>query len=173
MSINKLLILIIVSLPFCCTSKKEAHNKYALPHRITDYANILTSEQEDSLTTIMEALESKVGSQIAILTIPSLEGEKIEQVSLRYAEASGLGRAKYDDGVLITFAHGDRQIRIEVGTGLENILKDEIAEKIIREDMAPRFRREKFGSGLLVAVELIAQLIEENESKVGQEPEWK
>jgi uncharacterized protein len=121
----------------------------------------------------MEQLESKVGSQVAVLTILSLEGEKIEEVSLRYAEATRLGRATHNDGVLITVAYTDRQMRIEVGTGLENILKDEIAARILREDMAPRFKKEMFGSGLLVATERIAKLIEENEDSVGEDPEWK
>lgn len=155
---------------FCCQSKKEPDNEYALRHRITDYAKILTTDQEDSLTAIMEDLEMKIGSQICILTVPTLEGQKIEELSFKTAEATRLGRATHNDGVLITIAHHDRQVRIEVGTGLENILSDEIAARIIREDMAPKFEDGKYGLGLYVAVNMISNLIINNEDKVGQEP---
>jgi uncharacterized membrane protein YgcG len=102
------------------------------------------------------------------MTVPSLDGQKIEEFSLKTANATGLGRATHNDGVLITVAYNDRQTRIEVGTGLENILKDEIAAQIIREHMAPKFKEEKFGSGLYVAVQKIVKLIEENERRIGQ-----
>jgi uncharacterized protein len=165
---NKLLLLALLALSFSCQSTKEPNSEDVLTHRIMDNANILTAEQEDSLIAIMETLEEKVGSQIAILTVPSLDGQKIEEISLKTANDTGLGRATYNDGVLITVAYQDRQTRIEVGTGLENILKDEIAAQIIREDMAPKFVEEKFGEGLYVAVQRIAKLIEDNEQRIGQ-----
>lgn len=136
-----------------------------------DYADILTTAQEDSLSGIMKALERRIGSQIAVLTVPALNGQTIEELSLTTARAAGLGRATHNDGVLITIAHDDRQMRIEVGTGLEKIINDEIATSIIREDMAPKFREEKFGAGLYLAIEKISKLIVDNETKVGQAPE--
>ena len=168
-TINKLLILALLALSFCCESKKEQGSQYALPHRITDYADILTTEQEDSLTTMMEDLELKIGSQIAILTMLNLNGQKIEEVSLKTADATRLGRVTHNDGVLITIAYEDRRMRIEVGTGLENILTNEIAAEIISEDMAPKFAEGKFNSGLYVAIQKIARLIEANEDKIGHE----
>ena len=75
--------------------------------------------------------------------------------------------------MLITIAYEERQMRIEVGTGLENILKDEIAARILKEDMAPKFKEQKFASGLYTAISKIAQMIEANQSKVGQQPAWK
>ena len=165
---HKLLILVLLGLSFACERWKETNSEYALPQRITDYAEILTTEQEDSLLTIMEDLERKIGSQIGILTIATPNGRKIEELSFKTFEATGLGRATHNDGVLITVAYEDRQMRIEVGTGLENILEDEIAARIIRDDMAPKFVESKFGFGLYIAIKKIAKLIEDNEHKIGQ-----
>lgn len=156
-----------------CENRKEPDSRYELRDRITDYADVLTTEQEDSLIVIMEQLEVKVGSQLAILTIPTLNGEEIESYSLRTANASRLGRTQYNDGVLITIALEDRKMRIEVGSGLENILKDEIVAQIIREDMAPKFQQQNFSSGLFTGIKKIAQLIDENQDRVGQEPTGK
>ena len=80
----------------------------------------------------MILLEKNIGSQIAVLTIETLNGEEINSFSIRTAEEMQLGRDKYLDGVLMTFSLRDRSMRIEVGEGLEKILKDEIAKRICR-----------------------------------------
>lgn len=74
---------------------------------------------------------------------------------------------------MITISVFDRKARIEVGTGLENIIKDEIAAEIIRKDMAPKFREANYGQGINLAVSKIAKLIRDNEELVGTEPSWK
>ena len=81
-----------------------------------------------------------------------------------------LGRSNFNDGLLIAVALKERAIRIEVGYGLEKIIKDEIASRIIREEIGPRFKEEKFYEGLYTAVEKIKKLIEENKDLVGQAP---
>jgi uncharacterized membrane protein YgcG len=86
------------------------------------------------------------------------------------ANGMGLGRKDYDDGILITVSLADRKTRIEVGPGLEKIIKDEIAARIIREDMGPRFGKDDFFNGIKGAVEKIKTLIEENKELVGQRP---
>src|SRR5690349_12541771 len=106
---------------------------------VIDSAYLLTDLQRQDLTTRIMALDDSIGS---------LRGEKIETYSLRTANAWGLGRKDVDDGVLITVALYDRMMRIEVGYGLELIIKDEIAARIIREVMAPNFRQEKYYEGL-------------------------
>ena len=89
------------------------------------------------------------------------------------ADSLRLGRSTHNDGLLITVSFFDRRARIEVGTGLENIIKDEIAAEIIREDMAPRFREENYGLGIYIGVSRIAKLIRTNEILIGTEPSWK
>ena len=92
---------------YSCGGNKITVDEVKKEHRIMDEADLLTSQQEDSIFTIIQDLEKNIGSQIAVLTIISLNGEKIEERSLQTAEKMGLGRAKYDDGILVTVAVDD------------------------------------------------------------------
>ena len=161
---------VLVALLCACEGTKTTVSEVKKEQRIMDEADLLTGQQEDSIFAIIQDLEKNVGSQIAVLTIVSLNGEKIEKYSLRRAEQSRFGRQKYDDGILITVSHNDRQMRIEVGYGLEKIIKDEIAARINQEEMAPRFRQGDYYNGIKAAVEKIKKLIEENKQLVGERP---
>ena len=86
------------------------------------------------------------------------------------AQKLALGRRAYSDGLLITVVTKERKMRIEVGVGLENIIKDEIANRINRDDMAPLFRQKKYGQGIYVAVDKICKLIAANKRLVGTKP---
>ena len=138
--------------------------------RVMDGADLLTAEEETALFQIVQDLEREVGSQLAIITIDSLNGVAIEEYSLRKAREMGLGRKYYDDGVLITVAHRNRKMRIEVGIGLEQILTNEKSKQINLELMAPRFREEKFYEGLRAAAGTIALLIEDHKDLLKKRP---
>ena len=155
---------------YSCWGNKITVHEVKKEHRIIDEAELLTSQQEDSIFNIIQDLEKNIGSQIAVLTIISLNGEKIEERSLQTAEKMGLGRAKYNDGILVTVAVDEKQMRIEVGYGLEKIIKDEIAARINREIMSPRFRKGDYFNGIKEGVEKIKNLIEENKQLVGERP---
>jgi uncharacterized protein len=166
-----LAVMVTLAISYACEKKKtEAVREVKKEQRIMDDANVLTTQEEDIIFSIMQDVERNVGSQIAILTIGTLNGEEIESFSLRMANGMGLGRKDYDDGILITVSLADRKTRIEVGPGLEKIIKDEIAARIIREDMGPRFGKDDFFNGIKGAVEKIKTLIEENKELVGQRP---
>ncbi|MBL7840354.1 MAG: TPM domain-containing protein [Cyclobacteriaceae bacterium] len=138
---------------------------------IRDSVQVLTQRQSDDLAKQIKSLEDSTGSQIGIVIIKTLHDEPIEQYSLRLANGIGLGRKDFDDGVLITVVVEDHQMRIEVGIGLENIIQDEIAAEIIRDDMAPDFRKAKYFEGLSKAVQRISDLIKNNRDKIGQRPQ--
>ncbi len=135
--------------------------------RVNDYANLLTPAQEAELSAVYEALEQEIGSQIALLTVESLRGIRIEDYSLNVANAWGLGRRGIDDGVLITVAFEDRSVRIEVGIGLESVISDEAAGEVIRH-MVPEFAAGDFFSGLKQGSLDIVQMIHANVALVGQ-----
>jgi uncharacterized protein len=107
--------------------------------RVQDKANIIPAIDEIALARESEALEKETTDQLAIVTVPTLNGEKINDYSLALARSLRLGRADKDNGVMILVAPNDHAVRIEVGYGLENLLRDEVAGKIIR-DMVPLFR---------------------------------
>ena len=139
---------------------------------VFDNAYMLTSDQVDSLNFLIKKLEQNVGSQIAIWTQVTLDNQNIDSLANQLANRWGLGREIQDDGVLIFIAVADRQARIEVGLGLENIITDEIAGRLLREDLGPNFVKEKYGLGLYVVVDKITNLITDNLELVGTRPEY-
>ena len=163
-------LIVTTGLLTMCGPQKSADRTVNRDSRIFDRADLMMPQQEDSVFSLISTLEADIGSQIGVLTIPSLKGKSIEQFSIAVADSLRLGRPTYNDGILITVALADRQMRIEVGTGLENIVKDEIAAQIIRDDMVPKFRQQNFGAGIYAAVGRICQLIREHETLVGQPP---
>lgn len=132
----------------------------ALQTRVTDLTQTLSAEQRAALTASLQALEERKGSQLAILLVPTTEPETIEQYSIRVADAWKLGRKGVDDGALLLVAKNDREVRIEVGRGLEGALPDAIANRIIREVIVPRFKDGEFYLGLVEGVDRIVKTID-------------
>jgi uncharacterized protein len=116
--------------------------------RVVDTTNTLTSSNVETLNQRIRAFETRKGSQIAVLIVPTTEPETIEQYSIRAAEAWKIGRKKIDDGALLVIAKNDRKLRIEVGYGLEGALTDATARRIIDEVITPRFRTGDFAGGI-------------------------
>ena len=127
----------------------------ALTGRVVDQANILSSQTVSTLEALLEEHENRTSNQVAVLTIASLDGEAIEDFSLRVAREWGLGQADKDNGVLLTVAVEDRKMRIEVGYGLEGPLPDVIASRIIRNEITPQFRNGDFDGGVINGIEAI------------------
>lgn len=160
-------LLVTLTLFFSCDNKATHDtNALSVENRILDQADLLTPEQENSIFQLIKELENNIGSQLAILTIDTLNGEPINEFSLRTANQIQLGREKYNDGVLLTIAVKNREMRIEVGIGLEEIIKDEIAAQIIKEDIAPRFRESDYSRGIQTGVEKIKRLIEDHKDLI-------
>ncbi|MEQ8473871.1 MAG: TPM domain-containing protein [Marinoscillum sp.] len=168
--------LIWLLLLFSCNpsrSAKQFPSEESLPKlysRVNDYADILNPKEEMELNELLESLEDSVGSQLVILTIKSLEGEKIESYSMRIANEWKIGRASHNDGIIVTLAMQDQKIRIEVGYGLELIVKDEIAKAIITEIMVPQFRQDSFSLGLKNASQEMIRLIYDQKDLIGKSP---
>ncbi|NWG31757.1 MAG: YgcG family protein [Rhodocyclaceae bacterium] len=130
-----------------------------LAARVTDLTGTLTREQRDRLENRLAALEREKGAQIAILMLPTTRPETIEQFGIRLAEAWKIGRKGIDDGVIVIVAQDDRAVRIEVGYGLEGVIPDAVAKRIIEEEIVPRFRAGDFFGGLLAASETLAGIV--------------
>jgi uncharacterized protein len=150
---------------FCCQVKNKTSTRLATA--VIDSASVLTDVQEEDLLSIINALEKDVGSQMVIMTVNSLGGQAIERFSIAAAEKLKIGRKKENDGILITVAMEEHKMRIEVGTGLEKIISDDVAGRIIREEMAPEFKKGRFYEGLRAATTRIKTMIEENGQLVG------
>jgi uncharacterized membrane protein YgcG len=137
---------------------------------IYDSVGLLTKQQTDSIFGLIKELNDNVGSQIAVIIIDSLKGQQINEYSIRQAERLGVGRESYKDGILFTASLKERQMRIEVGYGLELIIKDEIASRINRQVIAPKFRDGNYGLGIYLGLDSIKSLIERNRELVGKSP---
>ena len=168
-TVSKLLIFICIGLIASCIGRGIESNA-DVTSRILDNSGILSQPEKDSILTLIDQLEEEVGSQLGILTVDSLGKETLEEFSIRMARTLGFGRATHNDGLLITVVTMERKIRIEVGTGLENIITDDIAGSIIRDEMAPSMRKGNYGQGIYLAVEEISKLIIENKQLIGTEP---
>ena len=123
-----------------------------LSGRVVDEAGLLSAAEKTRIEGRLAAIEKQRGSQIAVLTIPSLGGEVLEDYSLRVAETWKLGRDAFDDGALLLVARDDRQMRLEVGYGLEPVLTDATSRRILDDVMRPRFRAGDFAGGIEDAV---------------------
>jgi uncharacterized protein len=128
--------------------------------RVTDQTGTLSAEQKAGLEQMLQAFETRKGSQIAVLMVRTTGGEAIEQYALRVAEAWKLGRKGVDDGALLAIAKDDRALRIEVGYGLEGALNDATAKRIVAEVITPRFREGDFFGGISAGVDRMIKVID-------------
>ena len=131
-----------------------------LSGRVVDQTGTLSSGDVAALTQTLKDLETRKGSQIAVLIVPTTDFESIEQFSIRVAEAWKIGRKKIDDGALLVVAKNDRHLRIEVGYGLEGALTDATTKRIIDEDITPKFKSGDFAGGISAGVNRMIQVID-------------
>ena len=121
----------------------------------TDQTGTLSPDQLAVLNARLRGFEDSTSTQIVVLMLPTLGGEPIEEFALRVAEKNRIGRGGKDNGALLLVAKEDRDVRIEVGYGLEGVLTDALSGIIIRNEILPRFRRNDYFGGLSGAVEAI------------------
>src|SRR5688572_27398098 len=152
--------------------------------RVTDLANVIDAGTEGEIVSRLDQLEQKTSSEIAVVTVPSLDGVPVDDYAVRLFKQWGIGQSKTDNGVLVLVAPNEREMRIEVGYGLEGILPDGLAGQIIRENFTPRFRDNDYSGGIRDGVSRVIDVVEKqqvltpeelarfNESGGGDFPEW-
>jgi len=127
----------------------------ALSGRVVDQAGILNGAEESRLTTKLKNLEDKTSIQLVVVTLPSLRGSPIEEWGLALGRTWGIGQKGKDNGALLIVAPNDRELRIEVGYGLEGTLPDATANAIIRNVIVPRFKNGNMAGGISDGVNAI------------------
>ncbi len=130
-----------------------------LQDRVTDLAGVLTASEKATLEARLQELEGSDSTQIAVLIVPSLEGDSLEDFSIRVANQWKLGQTGRDNGAILIVALNDRKLRIEVGYGLEATLTDLQSGRIIRNDIAPRFRAGDYYGGIKAGIDGIIQTV--------------
>jgi len=147
----------------------------ALTGRVNDYASMISQSAEREIDDRLARLEEIESTQIVVLTIDSLEGEPLEEYSIRVAEAWGIGQKSIDNGALLLVAKKERKARIEVGYGLEGSLTDLVAGRIVDNDIVPLFQQNRFDEGFVRGVDLMIAAVQgeyvAEEKAAGEESE--
>ncbi|MFN0009191.1 MAG: TPM domain-containing protein [Planctomycetota bacterium] len=136
---------------------------------VTDVAGLLTPDQERSLEDLMESYKQGTKHEIALLTVPSLNGESIERFALEVGRAWGIGSAERNNAALLVVSKADRELRIEAARGLEGNLTDSISGRIIRDVIVPQFKQGDFAGGLHAGVEAMHAAIGGDYGKLPRE----
>ncbi len=132
---------------------------------VTDRAGILGGTEADLLNTKLRDFEQSSGAQFIIYTFPSLEGESVEDFTIRCVGKWKVGQKKYDNGLVLFVFKEERKVRVEVGYGLEGTVTDAFSSRVIRDQIAPHFQQNDYAGGLNAAADAIITKI-----KTGEEP---
>ncbi len=144
-------------------ARRDAAGRVAIPElraRVVDTAGLLGASEADDFAARFAALEQRKGSQIVLLVVPTTAPEEIEQFAIRVFDQWRPGRANIDDGVLLLIARDDRRARIEVGRGLEGVVPDAIANRLIVDYLVPRFRAGDYRGGIDGVTTALVRLID-------------
>jgi uncharacterized protein len=144
-----LAILLLVPLPLFALDPPP------LAGRINDTAGMLSQQERSNLEQKLAEFERNTSNQVAVLTIRSLQGDDIDQFAIHVAEQWKLGQKGKDNGVLLIMAKAERKVRIEVGMGLQGVLPDVTAGKIIRDVMRPLLKTGNYDQGITAGVDAI------------------
>lgn len=158
-----LLVLVLVS--FTLPAQNDGVSTLPRPRGyVSDFAGVISADAAAQIESIAETVQSRTGAEIAVVTVESFEAlgyATISEFGIALAEAWGVGGSDNDTGVILILALQERQIRLEVGYGLEGALPDGRAGAIIDQAMVPAFQAQRFGEGFLAATRMVAGIIGE------------
>jgi uncharacterized protein len=126
---------------------------------VNDYAGILSATEEAALEQRCRELREKTGAQLAVVILDSLQGGQIDDFTVKLFQRWSVGQAGKDNGIMLLVALQDRKARIEVGYGLEPVLPDVLAGRILSEQLFPAFKQQRYAAGLSAAVDRIVDLV--------------
>jgi len=141
-----------------------------LAARVTDVTGTLSAQERQVLDAKLADWEARTTNQLAVLIVPTTKPETIEEYSLRVAEAWKIGQKGKDNGAVFVIAKNDKQMRIEVGYGLEGELTDVAARRIIGDTVAPLFSRGQFAAGINAGVDRIIAVVGGTDTAPKKEP---
>lgn len=132
---------------------------FTIPPNATSYvhdaAGVLPADVNRQLDSELRGFDKTTSTQIVVAIFKSLEGESLEDLSLKLAETWKIGRKGNDNGVLFSVFLNDRKMRIETGYGLEGVLTDYVSQQIIREVVAPHFKVGNAAEGVVAGAQAI------------------
>ena len=166
--VKKLLRIAAFALVLFGASPVFAVSVPALKGRVNDYAKIIRDSDEREIEEYLVSLEQSTGIQIAVLTMPSLDGEDIASFGIKVADKWKLGDAEKDNGALLLVAYAEHDLRIEVGDGLEGSLTDAKCGLILRNVIVPEFKNGNYSAGIKKGVMNMGGIVSGDESAVSR-----
>ena len=149
----------------CITSFLQAQDlpEPMRPKRIVnDFTQLFSPQQQQALEQKLRNFNDTSSTQIAIVTVPTLQGYAPSDYAQRLAEKWGVGQKGKDNGVLLLIKPKSRtekgQVAIAVGYGLEGVIPDAIASRIIRNEIIPEFQQNNYYRGINKATDVLMQL---------------
>jgi len=153
-------LLMAVGLAFAADPPADPIPVPKLTGHVVDLTGTLTSPERERIDAKLRDFEQSRGSQVAVLLVPSIGPEAIEDFATRVTDAWRLGRKGVDDGVLFVIAKQERKMRIQTGRGVQGTLTDILSKRIVADIVAPRFRTGDFAAGVNDGVDAIMKAIE-------------
>jgi uncharacterized protein len=144
-AVMRLLLLFVLLFALPASARTEVP-KLVTP--VTDTAALLSPAAAQELEASLLSYQKQTGHQFAFLSVPSLDGTTIEDFGQEVASAWRLGDQKRDDGLILLVSKDDRAVRVEVGYGLEGVVPDAVAARIIRQTIVPAFRQSDYDAGV-------------------------
>ena len=155
---------LLAGLALCLATAAQAQDYPAHTGKVNDFAAVLAAADRDDLERRLAELERATSAEVAVVTMPTLNGRPLEEYATGLFNAWGIGKQDRDNGVLVLVAVDDRAMRIEVGYGLEGVMPDGLAGAIIRETFLPKFRDGDFRGGLLDGTARVIEIVRRNET---------
>ncbi|HEY5000048.1 MAG TPA: TPM domain-containing protein [Usitatibacter sp.] len=141
-----------------------------LAAHVTDLTATLTASERDAIEAKLRAFEAARGSQVAILLVPTIGSETLEEFAGRVTDEWKLGRKGVDDGVLFVIAKQERKLRIQTGRGVQGTLTDALSKRIVADIVAPHFRTGDFAGGIDAGADAIMKAIEGEDLPLPSQP---
>ena len=142
----------------------------ALTGRVVDAASLLPEDMQQQLEQQLAQHEQETSNQVVVVTLPSLQGYAIDDYGYQLGRHWGIGQDDRDNGVLLIVAPNEREVRIEVGYGLEGDLTDAGSHAIIEDVILPQFRADDYAAGILQGVNAILGSLQGTYEPVARKP---
>jgi len=157
--LTNIIVLFALLLPVAVLAQFDIPKKPSLQTSIYDYANVLAANEKSALEQKLIQYSDTTSTQIVVITIESLKGESIGELTPKWAQEWGIGQSDKDNGVLILLAKAERKIWISPGYGLDDRLTAGELGEMTREVIIPEFKAGSYYSGLDKGTDAIFQML--------------
>jgi uncharacterized membrane protein YgcG len=126
---------------------------------VSDFAGLIENRYITKIDKVIRSIEGKTTAEVAVVTVNSLKGKSIDKLAFHLFNKFGLGKKDENNGILFLIAKEENQFRVEIGSGLEEIIDDDLRQYLINDLISPNFKNKRFGQAILKFVKIVADKI--------------